>query len=103
MNLRLEGGTEKRNNWSPLSLLLNVAERERPSPFLARNRDVIQFRKIRRKCRFYAQRQVMSLTFFIPVAFFKNRYGKVHPYIGLNSNLEVRANILARGCVTLVN
>lgn len=42
MNLRLEGGTEKRNNWSSLSLLLNVAERERPSPFLARNRDVIQ-------------------------------------------------------------
>ena len=42
MNLRLEGETEKRNNWSPLSLLLNVAERERRSPFLARNRDVIQ-------------------------------------------------------------
>ena len=42
MNLRLEGGTEKRNNWSPLPLWLNVAERERPSPFLARNRDVIK-------------------------------------------------------------
>ena len=42
MNLRLEGGTEKRNNCSPFSLLLNIAERERPLPFLARNRDVIQ-------------------------------------------------------------
>ena len=43
MNLRLEGGTEKRNNWSPFSLLLNIAERERPLPILARNRDVIQY------------------------------------------------------------
>lgn len=42
MNLRLEGGIEKRNNWSPLSLLLNVAERERPLPFLSATRDVIQ-------------------------------------------------------------
>ena len=42
MNLRLEGGTKKRNNWSPFSLLLNIAERERPLSILARNRDVIQ-------------------------------------------------------------
>lgn len=103
MNLRLEGETEKRNNWSPLSLLLNVAERERRSPFLARNRDVIQLPEDSPEMPFLRPTLGYVTSFFIPVAFFKNRYGKVHPYIGLNSNLEVRANILARGCVTLVN